>query len=656
MARFSPPRLGSEFSCITSKEVPILGALVSNYFSDRDTYFSLFTFPDMKTPYVEEDREDDDGHLARTIGVQAAIRFNNAMARLQPDKIILAGLDDTQKSYIHAFIATERTIEINRADDLDAVFGGLGRRFEGDLSCRPSEVFQGLFVANSMKRRLHVDDSAGSLGNRFIHGSRGLIVVENHQSSDEIVAVNYAYSINADIVFVEPIERTERHDVQKLIYDWKNSNSEYSYQQLRNIVGERIKGINLPDYDFATFFTRGFPYGLVLNNLIPISHVFVHPGCDLFVLSNIGHELFRFGTGSALVFSPKLFGREETDDVIRMLEQSGYWVKPLLGPNASVNALANYGEYYPFDLMHICSHGGETAGYCVVQEFTDRNDQQHKIEYEEIVGFSPADRDRVLVARKIIFKKFDGFTWMSEELKGQHLADYIFEDMTRALRLKNNDDTTQRESVDTPIYSSCHIECSDSIHQGQFGSLACNDYPAVFNNTCSSWYEIALCFIAAGTRSYIGTLWKIDNKVAGDAARVFYKHALAGDNLLDAFYEMTRAVGPAKHRNVYLYWGLHFSTLNRPKRETNLEVFKVLVSTLAIWLKRYTESGSEAAKRDSLRVLRFLTRELENGFAPERSAPLRDEVAQRLSEDKNPPRGETEVSGDPFMTRGIIDL
>jgi hypothetical protein len=470
------------------------------------------------------------------------------------------------------------------------------------------------------------------------------------------VAVNYAFSIDAGVAFVTPIARSELHPLQKLVYEWKNQGSDYAYQQLRRKIVERVEGINFLDYQFATFFTLGLPYGLALNNMIPFTHVFLHPGCDLFVVNSIGCELFASPAGSVLLFSPRRFGREETDDVVRMLEQARYWVKAVLGEQASVNALADYGEHFPFDLMHICSHGGETSGYYVIQEFADRTGTKHRIEYEEIVGFSPADRDRVLVARKAIFRKFDGFVWMSEELKAQQIPRYVFEDMRKALPLLESDSsTTQRERVKAPIYASCHIECSDSIHQGDFHSLACNTYPVVFNNTCSSWYEIAINFIAAGARAYIGTIWKVDNDVAREAAKVFYEHVLANANMLDAFYEMTRAIRPAKYRNIYLFWGLHFSSLRCPEQKADQRVFKILVASLASWRKEYYSTADPQIRRLCLRVLRFISHELLTSFTPEHLARFRAEVEAHLPADANSPSDEAE-SEDSLGSRGVIDF
>jgi hypothetical protein len=655
MASFPSPELNLDYVCITPKDSAVVSALISSYFNQPGIYFIVLTFPDLEIAYKPGSslREDDD-YFAQTMGAHAALRINNAIARLHPTKIFLAGMNEAQKSYIRARIPERFIIELDNIQDIERMLASVSNSPGETVFCRSSEIIQGLAVAKYANKRLSIDEAAPSPNAQRTHRGAGLVLIENNGTSDEVVAVNYAFSIGADIALVKPFERSDLHPLQKLIYEWKIKGSDFAYQQLRRALIERTDGINFYNYQFATFFTLGFPYGMLLNNMIPFTHVFIHPGCDLFIVNNIGSELFPGTTGSALVFSPRLFEREETDGVIRILEQNSYLVRVLLGKRATVNALAHYGEYFPYDLMHICSHGGETDGYYVIQEFLDRTGQMHKLEYEEIVGFSPADEGTVAVVRKILFRQFDGFPWMSEELK--KLPKYVFDDMAKALPIRKDGATsTKRNRVDTPIYASCHIECTDSIHQGQFHSLACNSHPIIFNNTCSSWYEIAITFIAAGARAYLGTIWRVDNFVAREAAKVFYEQLLSQENLLDAFYEMTRAIQPVKYRNIYLYWGLHFSKIKSPMRKPDQEVFNVLVASLIEWQHEYDSATNHDVRRQCLRVLRFLVQEMKTNFTPMHLVEFKADLAARLAiaaqlSDKD------DLPDDDITERGVIDL
>ena len=236
-------------------------------------------------------------------------------------------------------------------------------------------------------------------------------------------------------------------------------------------------------------------------------------------------------------------------------------------------SLDTYAAHYPYDILHICSHGGESNGYHCVGEFQDRYGKLHQVEYDELVAFTPmlTDKDKVAVTIKAFPRRLDGFAWMSAELKAQNFPSYVFEDFWAAV-------TDGRKKVDrTPskgvIPGSCSIVCTNGIHQGTFDRLASDHFPIVFNNSCSSWDEIAASFIDAGCRGYIGTLWSIGNESAHEAARVFYEQCWR-EPRIKAFHDMLKAIEAPPDRDIYLFWGLHFSSLWRLEEASEPEDYR----------------------------------------------------------------------------------
>ncbi len=250
-------------------------------------------------------------------------------------------------------------------------------------------------------------------GEKHLHRGEGILLIENARSPDDIAAVNYAFAINADVVLVPSVDREEIRLLPRQLHDWGNDRSHETFHKVRRMISTRIKGISFPQYRFATFFTVGLPYGLIIRNVVSCSHVMKEVNCGVFIANAIIEEQNPLNFGSALLFSPRQFAREETDDLSTLLDNNNYIVKLLLGKDATVKQLENYGSHFPFDVMHICAHGGETDGYYVIQAFDDRQGDQHKLEFYEIVGFSPSVGDMVKVERKMIFTKLDGYRWMS---------------------------------------------------------------------------------------------------------------------------------------------------------------------------------------------------------------------------------------------------
>jgi hypothetical protein len=140
----------------------------------------------------------------------------------------------------------------------------------------------------------------------------------------------------------------------------------------------------------------------------------------------------------------------------------------------------------------------------------------------------------------------------------------------------------------------------------------------VFNNTCWSWYEVASFFLSCGSRGYIGTLWDIDNEAAVLGARTFYESVFSG-TVLRAFHRAVRAINNTHSKNIYVFWGLHFSTLSqaRDAKESRAEVFAELARAFAGWREHIECTKSAEGKRNATRVLASLIKELKTNFSAE---------------------------------------
>ena len=62
-------------------------------------------------------------------------------------------------------------------------------------------------------------------------------------------------------------------------------------------------------------------------------------------------------------------------------------VATLVGENATHFNLDNHIQYYPYTLLHLCSHGGEVEGTRITEKFVDRNGDEHVVEYDEVFSF-----------------------------------------------------------------------------------------------------------------------------------------------------------------------------------------------------------------------------------------------------------------------------
>src|SRR5260370_13555227 len=160
--------------------------------------------------------------------------------------------------------------------------------------------------------------------------------------------------------------------------------------------------------------------------------------------------------GSAILFSLDEFAADETTDIAQRLDQNNFLITPSLGKAATNNNLNNYGSHLPYDILHICSHGGETEGYYVEQEFTDRDGKRHVAGYFQVVSVAPEaalDPDKIKVESKFIFATLNGIPWRQRPIS-QH-PKYVWDDMMHALM--DDDGNVRRTPNTVPIALSCHI-------------------------------------------------------------------------------------------------------------------------------------------------------------------------------------------------------
>jgi hypothetical protein len=597
------PVVEAKWVFISTNEQIQLAAIAASYMTATNHYVAFFEFPALQYPYTGSTSFGSDGYIARAMGDRVATSINNALVKIQPETIVFLGLTEIESGYLRAHLPNEKIVEANAASDLSSLLH-INPQFSGDLSCKPKEVTRGLVKARLEKKRLVFDDAAESLPLIYRHGGKGLIALEEDGDLHDVAAINLALSCDLDVVLLPPIEKMELKPLSRDLHEWSENASHHAYQSWKRRARIALRNIDINAYRFATFFTTGFPYGLFIGNHIPCSHVLKYLDSGVAIVNAITQEHEPTTFGSALLFSPQLFSPEETTDISAIVSRCGYRPKMLLGAEATVGNLSNFGAHYPYDLLHICSHGGEVDGYFTIQTFHDRVGKEHKLEFYEVVGFGPIREEKVLVHRKLIFHRLDEYLWMSPPLA--LYPKYVFEDMMKAMK-EDPLDEVLRIPYKSPISLSCHIQCYSSIHQGNFDQLSGFGHPVVFNNSCASSHELAVSLINAGARCYIATLWKVGNETAKQSAIKFYQALESHGTLLLAFYDMVQSIAARKYQHIYVFWGFHFSRL--PKLEqvySDLTILPALMFTWQLWVRKAITTQDEEVKRNILPVIRFV--------------------------------------------------
>jgi hypothetical protein len=624
------PSLAKKFLCIVNRENIEFAAQVSSYFAIPGEYLSVFEFPFVSASKPEDvDFSDSmDIHaLSRQRAVELSAYINNVQARIGTyENILLIGLTDEQKSFLD-FVEDSNIIELNSSEEIAFQLDPFLPNVKEKLYCKKKDILYGLAQAIKTNCILQIDENADDINSNF-QGVEGLVVVENVSNVSGILAINYATAIGADIYTIPAIEQTENH-ISLLIQRWKaGENSDY--ETLKEIVDSRIGTLDLSKFRFVTFFTEGVPYSVIIGNHLPISYVHLRKRPDHFIINNIIAENVK-QFGSAVIFSPEKFEQEEVNDLDASFESKKIFVKKILGELATSRNLSKSLEFYPYDIYHIVSHGGQVTGSNIEQVFNDDEGTEHTVVYDFILGFALGSIDDKVEVLEIIYpRKLNGLDFHSEERKAKEYPHELFTTMYKAIydHPKDKVKTLQKNKV---IVDSSGITCNDFTFHGMIQYLAGDGIPFIFNNTCWSWSKMADSFLTSGCRGYIGTCWRIENKIAVSCATSFYQYSFEMP-ICQALYIASKNSEGTASENVYVFWGLHFSTLKTADsaEDSRENVYQNLEKGKEVWTRKLKENLSENQKSTIMDIIYWLANEIKAAFNKDDFKKLFEKFLNRM--------------------------
>lgn len=573
--------------CITNNY--LMAALISAYFNKKDEYFSVFNFPDVK----------NNGSLIDKIcGQINQIFASNRIIKLSPNYIILAGLSTFQKSLFSKFKNIITIDNVGEIDEKLKVFNN----FNGYVYCRAEDLNKALFVAKRDNKRLVIKSNSPLI--QFSADKNAVIsVIEDNVDVDSVISINYISSIKSDLYILSSLSKAQMTEMKKYLFE---SNGKIDNEnEIVSEISKELKKINFNKYKRAVFFTDGVPYGWLINNIIPNSHVF-RDRTSYFIFDNLFSAEYHDVFFSFLNFS--IFENDESSNLLKLFNKFGFYTKNLSKQDKSSTRynFVNYVGQFPYDVLHIGSHGGNLDGNFVKRDFVDEKGNKHTLEYFEIVDFENTSRINssgeplIGVTSKFVFSRLDGYKWGSEELHNANIDESAFKHIEEIASFNDhNEDNIVSVRYNGYIPYFGHIECIDNIHQGNFHYLAGQTSPIVFNNSCSSWDEIACQWTGRGARGYIGTLWNIGTDTAKHSAESFYR-MIFKDNLelICAVHKINERIKNDKYKNIYIFWGLPFIKLEKPNKKIPLQAIisgmsRFLIRLLSNHVVKYQKNKDE---------------------------------------------------------------
>jgi hypothetical protein len=199
-----PPKV-SRYVCIVDQDASALAAVLSSFFFAPKSYFPVFLFPKVEVPKTEDPAFLSEDYAANLFADQVSVLIGNAIGRIRPELVILAGLSDAQKSFL-SIPTSVRVIEISSVSEMDTKLSTFPAPENGELRCGTSDLLRGLYAAQRQHKKLVFDEDAELISDTK-EALKGLIVVEAVANASPIIAVNYANAVDAKLLVVDALSR-----------------------------------------------------------------------------------------------------------------------------------------------------------------------------------------------------------------------------------------------------------------------------------------------------------------------------------------------------------------------------------------------------------------------------------------------------------------
>lgn len=552
------PRIEGAVVCIS--EDYILASQISSCFNNEGTYFAVLEPPRSLHKYWGNE----------------FIKLNNVLAKINPNKIIFINLKNEMINPIkeQLNLNEKKYIYLNNQTEVTEFIDKNKIPFKGILKCPPDreKVTYALLDAKRKKYRLLIQDGAKYEVISDKVTRKHLLVSDSLSKLLPVTLADYAFSINADIRFLNYNISYKPKEIYSIISDTRGSDKR---SKMAKVISEDIKSNlekelgEINKYELVTFFTDDFPYGYFFPKL-PNTHIFNKLLVSHFLADSITQP--NIEVQSSLLVDPGFFQHSETNSISSLLKQKSVYIKELRDDKFRNLDLDNSIQFFPYDLLFICSHGDFPEGMRFKIKFSDKNDCEHTIVIDTLDEFNPTNKgfeESQIISVKTFYEfvELDGRPWYQKTYKNGS-SKTVVEDF---LALKRKWNVIEKKKVEM---QHCNVIVTKDplgpyipmIH----GISDPMSTPFIFNNACVSSYTMCVNFVFAGSSFYIGTVKPVKDDVAIKTALSFFEKSIKQNKSLAlSLWEALNEKNIPEDDRVYSCIGCHFKRFSFNSKEDN---------------------------------------------------------------------------------------
>jgi hypothetical protein len=516
------------------------------------------------------------------------LRRHNAMGRTRANIAFMAGLPDDAFSALSKSLNSRRSVPCHRISVPTDIVPLAQQKSDREVFVWGRDrIGVGLLKALRAGQNIRFDDTPSPyewVASKSCH----LVVCEDGEEISQVIAANYAYALDAGLFLIPKVDEDQADDILEAFYKFHDRDSGYTpaeaqsrlTQELLNLCGS----IPVPEGGSITFIGK-LPFGFAYPEH-PSTHLFEYPDLGCAVVNGFAAEQpSEAGTGVVVLVDPGTTPAPEIQSAVDLLEPRRAFIRVYQDRAANVRDVSEMIEHFPFDLLIIATHCGDSSGYRWTCEFADSEGLARTLVVDLAVGFQRTDDPNMLkVGHYFRFISLDGVDWTDRAAKSKLYVGTAIHDFNRLMDGGPSKlDPVKKENVDRVVGSSAMM-MSDSNFIFSHHSMADVGTPIIINNACVSWHRLAGNMTYAGARAYIGTLFPVTPIEASEViTKVIDVHW--GKPLAVALWSAQRDVYEAGQRRPYVVAGvfpqrLRVEPLNYPER-----IRRRLGNSLAGWKK-----------------------------------------------------------------------
>jgi hypothetical protein len=545
---------------------PFLSGQLSCALAHRGRYLSLLDGP----------------RLSRRDRKAEVIRRTNALARIGASQVLLAGLSAESLQVMLARLPKDISREVTQ-HDLAEIVTANGKSEASTLQWGRDHIGLGVLRAMYAGQLIAFGERASPV--EPVPSKSGHVVVcESGEPLSEVIAANYAFSLGAGLHVMEETDAIERRQILEAYYsiDAPGIVASTERELLRDRLRELVGIVDLPTGGSLTFITRQLPFGVAFPEL-PSTHLFSYPDLGIAIVNGFAAEQQgERGTNVAVLVDPAKVRAPEIEAASKLLPKRRMFVRGYRGPGATVRAISEMVDLFPYDLLIFATHCGDAPGWRWTYEFRDSEGHDRRLIVDIAIGVGHTDDDEMLkVVEFNRFHSLDGIDWNDPVAKaslyvGTAIKDWLERKMEKSI------EPVEKVEIERVIGSAAMM-MSDNNYIPMPRALAAEGSPIIINNACVSWHELAGRFVFSGARAYIGTLYSVTDGEA-EAVVVRMLDAHFGKPLPHAVWAAQNAVyGKGGNRRPYVVTGVYPQRLRVTKEEVPKRILKSLIRGQKHW-------------------------------------------------------------------------